>query len=456
MSADGDGYVTPVPPRPPGGPSRLRWLGVLAGFAVLVGVVLLQRHSGNAPAAGAPVTGPISTVPSSTPTTTPGTTPTSVGGASSTVGRSAGSGIYAPTVNLPMTPTPESTASSASPYPTSPSDPNAISGSALATTLATEPGATIPGEKGWEIVGYGTAGLVRIDPSTGRIVLVPGPNLISDNPMQGLVSVKGRTLVTAYGAATLLFPDSGPVQVAPGDLANLQAAVAGPDPAHLWVAGLLVSGNSPPPLKLVDWAGHTAATLTPPPYLSSYGGAVSDGAGYLLASGIGGVYDVRPGSTRLVTHGQVLATGPTGYLVYECGDTPACQTVLIDRSTGHRQVLRATPPANPLAIPAGLMSPDGTHAAFQVYPGSITTPTGAPTSPQVHLVDLPSGRDRTLDVLLSSNGPTQFAFSPDGRYLIVPTLTNRIAVVDTATGTVRTLPMTLPAVSLLTVRATTG
>jgi hypothetical protein len=456
VSSEGSGYVTPVPPRRPGGSGRVRWLGVLAGFAVLVGIVVLQRHSGNAPAARqattssasiASTTAPASSAPATTDPSAPET---------------GGTGFEAPTITLPITP-------SSLPWNSSPGSPTGTTTSeqpskpSPVTTLATPAGAAIPHEKGWEIVGYGVAGVVRVDPATGRVVLVPGPNAIPANPVQAIVSVAGHTLVTGYGSPALLFPDAGPVALAPGDLADPQFVAEGPDPGHLWITGTALPGpdGTAPTVRLVDWDGRTSSQLTLPPYVSPYGGGMSDGAGYVLASGIGGTYDIRPGQVRLITHGEVIAVGPTGYLVYECGDTPTCQAVLVDRATGNRRVVTGLRPARPLdvvsaGIVTGRIAADGRHAAYESFSRAFSSTSSSPVSPELHLVDLPSGRDRTLDLPMSSDGGTVAAFSPDGRYLVAATLTKRVALVDTTTGKVLTLPPSLPAVSLVTVRTTTG
>src|SRR6185437_2973022 len=48
-SGEGGRFVVPI--RPGGGPGRGRWLVVLAGFLLVVAVIVLQRRVGGAPAA---------------------------------------------------------------------------------------------------------------------------------------------------------------------------------------------------------------------------------------------------------------------------------------------------------------------------------------------------------------------------------------------------------------------
>lgn len=64
-----------------------------------------------------------------------------------------------------------------------------------------------------------------------------------------------------------------------------------------------------------------------------------DGAGYLIVYAAGGTYDLRPGSTRRITTGQLLAMGPTGWLTLECDDQLRCFTMAVDRNTWTHRVL---------------------------------------------------------------------------------------------------------------------
>src|SRR4051794_7212639 len=60
--------------------------------------------------------------------------------------------------------------------------------------------------------------------------------------------------------------------------------------------------------------------------------AAPDGAGYLIVYAAGGTYDLRPGSTRRITTGQLLAADPTGWLTLECDDRLRCFTVPVDQT----------------------------------------------------------------------------------------------------------------------------
>ena len=264
---DGANYVSPVPPRPPGG-SSLKWLGVLVGFAVLVGVVVLQRHSGNAPAAAVIAT----TAPSTTSSgSSPGPTPTPTTRSGSPSPSLPGTGISAPTTTLPIAP-PQSVSLGASS-----DDPAAGNSPTTVTTVAT---AALPRAAGWQIVGYGSGRLVRIDPATGRVTVHPGTSLGTDNPPQSVISATGRTYVGAWSSPGWMVPDTGVAVIAPGQLYDPSMVLPGPDAGHLWAATTQFPGDLRT-VTLVDWSGHPSGSkIVVPPYLRD-GYIYPDGAGFV-------------------------------------------------------------------------------------------------------------------------------------------------------------------------------
>jgi hypothetical protein len=166
--------------------------------------------------------------------------------------------------------------------------------------------------------------------------------------------------------------------------------------------------------------------------------------------GIGGIYDVRPDGVHLVTAGTVIAAGPTGYLVYECGAQPACNTIVIDRTTRARRIVPAESLyiTHPTAIVPGQISPAGSDAAF------LENPTDPTAGEPVHLVDLLSDTEVVLPVLVGADNTvgSVFGFSPDGRYLAVATLGGTVDVVDTDTTVVHQLPRDIPPLQSLSTR----
>ena len=121
---------------------------------------------------------------------------------------------------------------------------------------------------------------------------------------------------------------------------------------------------------------------------------------------------MRPAGATLVTHGRVLAAGPTALLVYECDDAARCRTLVIDRRTGARR-------------PEPTVDPHAAQMAFASQGG-------------VALIDLRTGRPRGSFPLGSYTvGPDAsalFTCSPDSRYLLIARPIDGLLVVDTTTN----------------------
>lgn len=426
-------YVTPIRPGT-GGAGRWRWLALLAGFLVLVGIIVVQRNAGGTPSA-APVTQQSTTSESGGPPS-----------------RTAAAPVPAPSTVPPTTVTVTEEPQGIADDPMITPGPWSTAKPALATSLATS---ALPKSSGWEIVGYGQQGLVRIDPETGRVWLVDGPEISDESGYQSLVSSGGYTLVMGFGYLRLLVPDAGPARIPLKLLAGASAVLPGPDPAHVWASNDSVGpgGDDVTTIQLVDWQEKATGTTIPlPDYIGPFTAPLPDGDGYVLVRGIGGTYDARPNGLRLVTTGEVIAAGPTGYLAYECGTHPGCGAVSIDRKTGVRRTLgtASLQIANPTSIAQGQMSADGSYAAF------VTSPTDPTAGEHVHLVDMTAGKQIVLPVVVDMNNSSGsvFGFSPDGRYLAVATLGGTVDVVDTHTAVVHKLPRVVPLVQSLVTRVT--
>ena len=243
------------------------------------------------------------------------------------------------------------------------------------TTVTTVPTAALPRAAGWQIVGYGSGRLVRIDPATGRVTVHPGTSLGTDNSPQSMISIAGRTYVGAWGSPGWMVPDTGVAAIAPGQLYDPSMVTPGPDAEHLWAATTQFPGDLRT-VTLVDWSGHPSGSkIVVPPYLRD-GYIYPDGAGYVIAVGIGGFYDLTPTSSRLITHGSLVAVGQRGFLVYECGDTPQCQAVLIDRASWARRVIPGLS-LDDGQSPLGVISADGRRAAIMQVNYADNTTVGA-------------------------------------------------------------------------------
>jgi hypothetical protein len=244
-----------------------------------------------------------------------------------------------------------------------------------------------------------------------------------------------------------LVPVTGPATVLAGLLARTAVVMPGPDAAHVWV---LNDENSGQRLVLVDAHGKKASPTIALPTTLAPGGASSlspDGAGYVLARGLGGIYDVRLGGAQLVTHGTVLAAGPTTFVVYECDAAAHCSVTAVDRKSGKRAPVPGYRP-EVFALIQGVSSPDGRYAAI-VGDG--------PSGVAISLLNVATGalfpvHVRFMGVAL--NNVTNIAvFTSDSRYLLLAG-TDGVVPVDVAAGTaLDTLPV--PPLKAIAIRPTT-
>jgi hypothetical protein len=399
------------------GPGRGRWVALLAGFAALLALIAVQHFATGSTNDDTALT------PSVTATAPPSTS------RSTSLPSTAGS-----------TETPLSSPRFATPSPTAP------------VTVTTSGNAAL---EGWELVGFqwfgavgsGNAAVVRYRPGTGELVTTPTPPLMSNGPLSFVATADAVVIRPMDHVPALVVPDGRPAEVAGGLLTPAYLALPGPRSDRVWVAA---PDGDAVDLILVDSTGRlTGPVIKPPPSLGIRGGfgMTRDGDGAVLASAIGGVYDLRPGETRLVTHGTVLAAGPTGYLVYECDEAAHCSTAVVDRASRTRTVLGGYAPSAVVASgqAQGVISPDGRHAALFDYSAG----------PQVILVDLRTGDSAVVDTSPNSQAPiwgdaaTLFAFTPDTGTLLVAAA-GGVDAVDVATGTVRgRLPVpTLAAIAI--------
>jgi hypothetical protein len=194
-------------------------------------------------------------------------------------------------------------------------------------------------------------------------------------------------------------------------------------------------------LRLIDLTGRPNGPTIPIP--QDLYRPIPDGTGYALLTGTGGVYLATLGGLTRVTSGQLLAAGPTNWLVRECDTTDQCQTLAVDRATGTRQPVAMVP--GRLFGSLGLISPDGAFAA--VFEQDRT---GA--RPAVHLIDLRTGTDRLPNLPLHPTGDGAMAWSPDSRWLFVANEDGRIWPLQAATAEVHELATPLPPVNQIAIR----
>lgn len=281
----------------------------------------------------------------------------------------------------------------------------------------------------WELFARGSGVVVRIEFARGRITRTAVPPLQSGGPVYFVADAAGALVRPIDFVPSWFVPDGRKARRAPGLLGSGGLTFPGPDPRHVWVEQQRV--------VQVGLDGRpTGVRLTLPAGSSTYN-AIPDGAGHLLATATGGVYDVRPGRTLRVTTGSVLAVGPTRFLVVECDEHARCHRVVVDRTTGGRRTLASrvsASAAQPAPEGSGVVSPDGTVAAI---------PVGSSTG-RIALLDLATGATRTLNpsLELPTAGWQVLAFSPDSRYLFA-LAGGELYAVDIAGGQVRDLTTAL-------------
>ncbi len=421
------------PGRGSGNPGR--WIALGAGFVVLVAVIVVQHFAGGRPAA--------STLP-----TTSGASATTTASATGT----SSSGGTAPAESAPATPTtagasPIDTAvgladpGSGVPETAEPERQTTTPSAPVTTTIRDQPW---PGAGNWELVGYGPSGVVRYRPATGERTVTPVPTIQSSGPLSFVVTRHDAIIRPMDGVPGYLVPDGRPATALPDLLAYSPAAWPGPDPEHLWV----LMNTYPSTVGLIDPQGAMTGTYLELPEMAAGNPPFSltaDGSGYLLAAAVGGRYDLTPDGPRLVTHGIVLAVGPTGFLVYDCDEKARCGVFRVDRSTWKRHALAGLDFSPSTFARNGVISPDGRYAAVQVMQGG---------SAAAQLVDLTRGMARPLPIDLARDGRTlgnsSLAFTPDGRYLLALGSEGVVPVDPVSGATLPPLP--LPGLDAIAVR----
>jgi hypothetical protein len=287
---------------------------------------------------------------------------------------------------------------------------------------------------GWELFARGPDGVARIELSAGRVTWTRVPPLNSTGPTAFLVGRDWAMMRPLDDVAGYLVQDGRPAAPLPGELGRGGEALPGPDPATVWL-------NVDQTLRLIDVTGQPRGrTIRIPQNLYQ---PAPDGTGYALLIGTGGVYLATPGGLTRVTTGQLLAAGPTRWLVRECNATDPCQTVAVDRATGTRQPVAMVP--GRLYGSLGLISPDGALAAVleEDRPGA---------RPAVHLIDLRTGADRLPNLPLRPTGDAAMAWSPDSRWLFVANEDGRIWPLQAATAKVLELGAPLPPITQIAIR----
>jgi hypothetical protein len=255
---------------------------------------------------------------------------------------------------------------------------------------------------GWELFGRGAGVVVRIQLARGRITTTPIPPLASSGPVSFVVSGPDALVRPFDAVPGYVVPDGKPGRTAPGALGAAGPVLPGPRPGQFWAP----QGRTR--VVLVDGRGRQLSpriSIRIPPD----GYPQPDGTGYVLVQTLHGSYDARPDGRTLITRGQLLAAGATGWLTADCRAT-RCRYSVVD-ATGSRRVLHVHSQPGALRVSSpGAISPDGSRAALLTTAGRVA------------LVDLTTGTVTTagprVDVEADTQPEGQIAWSPDSRWLV--------------------------------------
>lgn len=176
---------------------------------------------------------------------------------------------------------------------------------------------------GW-LVAIGDE-VVGVQLASGRVTRTGVPELGTDVPVSFLVGpnravIRPLSLLPGY-----VVPDGRRARKLTGTLSRYGSLLEGPKPGLAWSRTV---DDSRAHVEQVGLDGRrTGVTLTMP---VSSGLVRSDGRGYPMVWGTGGVYAVRTDGLHRITTGDVVAAGPTGWLAIECDARYRCRRVVVD------------------------------------------------------------------------------------------------------------------------------
>ncbi len=329
--------------------------------------------------------------------------------------------------------------------PGSPSDRVPPSTVARGTTALPGP---VPGfSAGWELYVRSALDVVRIQLAAGKITDTQVPLLRGNGPVMFLPTPDGVLAEPAVpgGGGGYLVPDGKPSQPIHGLLNGAGQVFSGPTPGTFWVADQPTVQR----LALVDadgaQLGGAVPTVMDLPEGNS-GTVVADGTGYVLLIGNGGVYDLRPGTSKRIATGGLIAVGPTVWLVQDCDTRGSCLPYTVDSRTGARRQVNVADTSH--STVTGLVSPDGRTAAV------IDTSAVPPRLTLENLVDNGYSDANPVPVVLGpADAGCQLVWSPDGKWLLVMDSVGRLHAVEAATHDDRLLALPIPAAIQLAVRS---
>lgn len=318
---------------------------------------------------------------------------------------------------------------------------------------------------GYEVLARGPSGLVRIQLAKGQVTWTRVPPLQTSSPAVAFVAAAHEAIIRpADFVPGYVVADDQKARLLTGPLASggpLVPGVAGTDTA--WIS---TGTQNTRKLSLVTLTGRRAGpTIRFPargPQLPAT--AISDGRGDVLVASSGFTsYDAGPTWDRPVP-GTIIAVGPGGWLTVICSGRSQhqhCHNELVDSADGTHRALPGASKVEPFFFswpPAGVIAPDGRTAAVigRVVVGHAGGPTNA-----VRLIDLRTGAAKALH--LRTGGSASFllgaasyedsmAWSPDSRWLFVASTDGKLLAINSRSGRVESLGISLPRVQQVAIR----
>lgn len=314
--------------------------------------------------------------------------------------------------------------------------------------VVTDVGHRLLGVRGnWELFGRGGGAVVRIQFARGRITRTTVPALASDGPVSFIVGPRQAVIRPLDYVPGYVVPDGRRATLARGALLVGGPAYPGPAPGLVWTQSTAGGVDALVLSRMDGRPAHPRRRIVVPSGFIPLG---TDGAGHVLVSGVGGTYVAGPHGLTRITHGELLAAGPTRWLTYDCDRHGRCGSTVVDRGTGARHRLPGQPVGAPGPVATGSISPDGkTAVLFAMDPQTSGLY-------RLELLDLRTGQRVTPAVVVDAENnydqASAMAWSPDGRWLFVVAADGGLRAVNLRTGHVRHLPAPLPKLAQLAIR----
>lgn len=342
-----------------------------------------------------------------------------------------------------LPPTPAATGQTVTPSPSPPS--RTVTGAPVLIRKGAGP--LLPGIRAGQVYAESATGIFRIELATGRITRTAIPSLEEHATFlvgRGWVLVKSR-----WSPTGVLVRDGRPAAPLPQQFDPEGLLHAGPG-SRVWVQPEPTTDpTAATTLRLADLDGRRdpAKTVTAPGSAAPYA-IVADGYGGVMLTNRGGIYRLEPGRVgragriRLISRGELIASGGRRLLVWDCDTHAACQMVLVDQRTLHRTSRPKA--ARPFLVEGGIgigpntygdvqLSPDGTHLAVMASDSSGGF--------RAHAIDLSSGDDTVIPGTgTDGNANRQLAWSPNSRWLLALT-DHHIQAYDTRDHRTRSVPL---------------